>query len=276
MNRLHKKCFIASAGFHLLLIAVLFVGPAFLTSKAPRLEGSPVLTFIDPGTIVSDKPFSNPGAGVPKPPTPPPPTPQVIQAQQPVQRQPEPQREVEQAKTEDSFDPTQHKPKVNLKPVVRNSQPQKKPKQTNPVDAQATQAKELADSRRRLAAQIASTAQSLHTSAATEVEGRIGEGGGQGNINYAQLVKSIYEGAWLPPDDSSNDDANTKVSVTIASDGHVVDAHIIGRSGEPRVDGSVERTLERVTNIAPFPDGAREKQRTYTINFNLKAKRGLG
>ncbi len=36
------------------------------------------------------------------------------------------------------------------------------------------------------------------------------------------------------------------------------------------------RTLDRVTFIAPFPDGSTEKQKTFIINFNLKAKRMLG
>jgi hypothetical protein len=42
------------------------------------------------------------------------------------------------------------------------------------------------------------------------------------------------------------------------------------------VDASVQRTLDRVKFIAPFPEGATEKERTYIINFNLKAKRMLG
>jgi hypothetical protein len=37
----------------------------------------------------------------------------------------------------------------------------------------------------------------------------------------------------------------------------------------------VQKTLDRVQQIAPFPDGATEKERTYIINFNLKAKRML-
>jgi len=41
------------------------------------------------------------------------------------------------------------------------------------------------------------------------------------------------------------------------------------------MDASIQRTLERVTFIAPFPNGAVEKERTYIINFNLKAKRML-
>jgi len=93
--------------------------------------------------------------------------------------------------------------------------------------------------------------------------------------NYAAVVKSVYEQAWVPPDTAQNDDANTKVTVTIASDGTVVSASIIAASGDAGVDASVQRTLDRVTFIAPFPEGAKEKERPYTINFNLKAKRML-
>ena len=77
------------------------------------------------------------------------------------------------------------------------------------------------------------------------------------------------------PDNVANDNANTKVSVTIASDGTVISARIVTPSGDADVDASVQRTLERVKFIAPFPEGATEKERTYTINFNPKAKRLL-
>ncbi|MBU6410693.1 MAG: energy transducer TonB, partial [Verrucomicrobia bacterium] len=80
----------------------------------------------------------------------------------------------------------------------------------------------------------------------------------------------------IPPDNAQNDEANVKVTVTIARDGTVVSARIIGPSDDPGVDASVQRTLERVKFIAPFPEGSTEKERTYTINFNLKAKRMLG
>jgi TonB family protein len=94
--------------------------------------------------------------------------------------------------------------------------------------------------------------------------------------NYASAVKSIYEQAWTPPDDTTSDDANTKVSITIASDGTVVSARILTPSGDDSVDASIQRTLDRVTFIAPFPEGSKDKERTYIINFNLKAKRMLG
>ena len=94
--------------------------------------------------------------------------------------------------------------------------------------------------------------------------------------NYATIVKSVYTQAWRPPDDAASDDANVKVSVTIANDGRVISAHIIERSGDGSVDRSVQNTLDRVSEIAPFPDGSTDKERSYIINFNLKAKRMLG
>ena len=94
--------------------------------------------------------------------------------------------------------------------------------------------------------------------------------------NYAQVVKSIYTQAWTPPDDAANDDANARVSVTISSDGTVITARILTPSGDKGVDDTVQRTLDRVQFIAPFPSGSTDKVRTYIINFNLKAKRMLG
>lgn len=94
--------------------------------------------------------------------------------------------------------------------------------------------------------------------------------------NYAEVVKSVYQQAWVPPSHAANDEANTKVRVTIARDGTVISARIIEPSGDASVDASVRRTLERVQFIAPFPEGSTDKERTYIINFNLKAKRMFG
>jgi hypothetical protein len=45
MNRLQKKCVIALAGVHLLLIVILFVGPAFFYSR-PKADDLQVLDVI--------------------------------------------------------------------------------------------------------------------------------------------------------------------------------------------------------------------------------------
>ena len=52
MDRLQKKCFIASAGFHLLLALILLIGPAFLTSKSTP-ENVPLLDFVPVRTVDS-------------------------------------------------------------------------------------------------------------------------------------------------------------------------------------------------------------------------------
>ena len=69
MNRLQQKCFVASAGFHLLLLVILLVGPAFLAPKS-KPDNSPVLDVI-PGKLI-DARF--PAAAIPMA-TPPPPAP---------------------------------------------------------------------------------------------------------------------------------------------------------------------------------------------------------
>ena len=101
-------------------------------------------------------------------------------------------------------------------------------------------------------------------------------GGGPSYANYAQVVKSIYTHAWIAPNGVDDDEATAKVSITIARDGTVISARLIRTSGNAAVDRSVQATLDRVTFIAPFPEGAKESERTYKINFNLKAKQLLG
>ena len=38
------------------------------------------------------------------------------------------------------------------------------------------------------------------------------------------------------------------------------------------MDASVQTDLDRVTFVAPFPEGATDKERTYTINFNPQSQ----
>jgi TonB family protein len=101
-------------------------------------------------------------------------------------------------------------------------------------------------------------------------------GGGVPYANFLDDVKKIYSDAWLVPDSVTDDEATTTASVTIARDGTVVSSRIIRPSGNALADASVDAALRRVTHAVPLPDGAKEDQRTVTIKFNVKAKRGLG
>ena len=87
MNRLQKKCVIATTGVHLLLIVILFVGPAFFYSK-PKADDLQVLDVI-PANLI-DAPFNSGVANAAPPPPapaappqpPPPPVPEKTETAQ--------------------------------------------------------------------------------------------------------------------------------------------------------------------------------------------------
>ena len=293
MNRMQQKCFVASTGFHLLLVLILLVGPAFLSSKS-KSDNLPILDVISGKTI--DDLFSGGGNPLAKPPPPDPlpkPAPQIAQPtpppERPKVREPEPpQKPVEEVKStkpdpyavEPAKDHKRKLPEVTLKEVIRKpdtGKNVKKPTATEP--STDTEERRLADARKRAANLIGQTARNWRKDMApsTEIDTNYGSGGGgEAYANYGQVVKSIYEHEWIPPDDTTIDDAVTKATVTIASDGTVLSARIVKPSRDSSVDRSVQQTLDHVTFIEKFPPGAKEKQRTYIINFNLKAKRLSG
>jgi hypothetical protein len=51
---------------------------------------------------------------------------------------------------------------------------------------------------------------------------------------------------------------------------------IVRKSGNAMVDHSVQMTLDRVRRVAPLPKESSGNERTVTIGFNVKAKRGIG
>jgi TonB family protein len=298
MNRLQKKCLIATAGFHLLLVLALIFGSAFFTERSKPDESQ--LLDVIPANVVEAAFNSGVKAAQPPAPTPivkppePQPQPQPIPLPPPkpvatpppapkpeptfldkVEKifKPEPAKPVVDdtkpvEKPEKPEKPPPRKIEVNLKPVVRNTTVA----DTSAAD-KARAAKRLRDERARAFADAARSIRENSSSATTvELPGT----SSVSYANYASVVKSVYERAWMPPDDAASDDANIKVSVTISRDGSVISARILNRSGDAPVDASVQRTLDRVTFVAPFPDGAKEKEKTFIINFNLKAKRMLG
>ena len=119
---------------------------------------------------------------------------------------------------------------------------------------------------------IASLKEGFKSGTVIETSGRDGEA----YAGYDQFVKEAYDNAWQVSPDLTDENSTTRVSVTIRNTGHVIDAKVINRSGNPALDRSVEKALRAVRFIAPFPEAAKDKQRTFIINFNLKAKRQLG
>jgi colicin import membrane protein len=293
MSRLQKKCLIATAGFHLLLVVTLVFGSAFFVSHS-KPDETQVLNVI-PANLI-DAAFSSGVKSAQAPaPTPTPPQPQVQPQPTPPQPKPvvtpptpapTPPAPTLMEKVKELFTPepkklspddlkpvepaktTPKKIQVDLKPVVRKTPTT----DTSEADKRAA-AKEA--NRRKTAFQNAARSIKEKASTDTIVDTMPGTGS-VSYANYASVVKSIYDRAWTPPSDMASDDVTTKVSVTISRDGTVISSRIIDRSGDSRVDASVQRVLDRVDFVAPFPDGATEKERTFIINFNPQAKRMTG
>jgi TonB family protein len=289
MNRLQKKCVIATVGFHLLLLAILIIGPAFVNpnSKPDETRVLDVIpaNLIDaamnsgvrnaapppPAPVVAPQPQVPPPQPQPTVPPPPPkpvePTPSLTERVKKLFK-PEPKPETKPERVEPSPKPTPrpatepHKIQPNLTPVVRTS-PANHTSRVKP------------DNSRTAAQALNNAIKTLKNNLAPAMTVDMPGDSSVAYANYASVVKSVYEQAWIPPNDTTSDDANTKVKVTIARDGTVISARIIEPSGNAATDDSVQRTLDRVKSIAPFPDDSTDKERTYTINFNLKAKRML-
>lgn len=274
MNRTQKKCFLAATGMHVLLLVILFVGPAFLSSSE-KSDNRPLIDFVALKTI--DEALSGGGSPNAQPPAPAPPR---VEAPQPVPPAPRVEK-FEPPKPEtperDTFDtkPARKLPSVNLKPVVRRKNSTAKVKPTTNPDSETDAA---AEQQTRLASAARNAAKNLHgaLSSSTAIEMPGPGGGGVPYANFKDAVKKAYDDAWIVPDGVTDDEATATTSVTIARDGTVLNSRMIQSSKNSLVDQSVEMVLRRVTFAAPLPDGAKESQRTVEIKFNVKAKRGLG
>jgi len=265
MNRLQKKCFVASTGFHLLLILILLVGPAFLSGSS-KTEDVPLIDFVPVRTV--DALISgggNPKASMPAAPAQPAPQPPAP-AIQPV-RQPEPQKD-EVPDPEKAVTTRKHQIQVEKKLVKTPTEVSDRAR-----EAAERRAQQIAEDRQRRNA-INSAVSGIQggLSSSTSVELRGPGGGGLPYANWKSAVKSVYDRAWLLPNGIKAEPVTAVVEVTIARDGTVVSSRITRMTGNSEVDDSVQAALDRVRVAAPLPDDAKEDQRTITIYFDVQAK----
>lgn len=289
---------------HGFLLLVLLIAPAFISRRVePEL---PVITFIP--DQLTDSPFFNSGAPESSTPaeaavTPPAaatPEPPPAEPLPPV-REPEPKIEPEPPKPAPSEPKVQ--PKAEPKVPEKKAPPEpelEKPKKSDPAEsaepkprrkkieptferpAETSTAAERARARaqaleRQLQARnskVSDLTQRLRKGLSTGTEIKLPTGvGGAAYANYAQVVKSTYQLAWIPPSELADDAATVTVTVTIARSGHVERAEIIQKSGDAALDGSVRRLLDAIKFIAPFPAETRDQRREFTIDFNVNSTR---
>ncbi len=287
MNRLQKKCVIGTVGIHLLLFLILIVGPAFYNPQ-PKADN----TILD---VIPDVLTDSPNSGVPDAQTPPPAprpqiTPQDLRPPPPIP-QPAP-RIVQPAPTPPASTPTPETPTPSFLDSLKKMFTPTKPAPTvapdlTPVNKPAKHQDNIqvnTDLTTRKATKtppkhnntsdskaIDDTLKSLKSSLSSATKVDISGINSASAANYATLVKSIYDAAWTLPDTIIKDE-NVMVKVTIARDGRVISASIVSRSGDAPVDDSVQRALDKVSSIAPFPDGVTENERSYKIVFNPQVK----
>jgi TonB family protein len=170
--------------------------------------------------------------------------------------------------------PVKHLVEINKNLTRRSADPALNKQVTSDAEANAAREKARQEANERRIA-LNSALRSLKTGLSSSTTVEMPGPGGEAYANYGLAVKSVYEAAWSAAN-LTDDDGTAKASVTIQRDGTVLSAHITRPSGSSALDKSVESTLLRVKFIAPFPEGAKETERTFIINFNLKAKRSIG
>lgn len=302
MSRLEKKCFIASAAAHALLIVVLVLAPAFFVPK--RKPPAPPLLDVIPSKIVDGVLFGGnqtqpapPPQPQPAPqpqpqakreePRPAPPPPEPRREPEPPPRPPKrndiPRIEPEPKKTAKPKAEPKKPPQVSLQPKIVSigkAEPKKNHQKQTENDherrEQEQRLKELARAADTQAKRLNQALNSLRDNLSNSTDVHIPGPGSEAFANYAQVVKSIYDRAWVFREDIADLRATVEATITVARDGTVLSARITRKSGTTVLDRSVQEVLERVKFIAPFPDGATEIQRTFDLTFNPALKRATG
>ena len=234
MGRLKRSCVVGSVVFHALILAMLVLGPMLLAKREEKVR---VIDLV-PSEVI-DKLLA-PAAQVAPPPAPAPPKP----------KQPEPKKVQPKPKPKPKPIPPKPKIKVNLNSNVRKPDAQKKESQ-----------KEAA--KRQTALNKLQTKLSGRTSVNVPL-------GRYASANYESLIRRKYMDATIHPGAISGDPV-VKVRLVIARNGRILSARVTGKSGVASWDRSVQKALDRVKFIKPFPESMKGSQQTFNLNFNSRS-----
>jgi protein TonB len=316
MSRLQKKCFLGSVIVHSLALLLVVVGSAFLPSPLKPEPEQPFLELVNMPDIIVDanivggdgKPVREnarpaPPLGRPEPAQLPPPKPARPTVKEPV-KEPDPPKnkpdvrddqeeepETKQSSENDFPAPKKRTIAVNLSDIVKKQIPAKKSRKDadreakeardarERAEAEDREAREQAESDRRARmreiARAGSRLGSLQSSLSTGTDIDMPGGTGPAYAGYALVIKKLYDDAWRNPQEV--DDASTTVAeIVIARDGRIISSKIIRKSSNSALDKSVREALDRVRKAPPFPEGGKDAERTFRINFNLKSKTDIG
>ena len=250
MGRLKRSCVVGSVVFHTLILAMLVLGPMLLAKREEKVR---VIDLV-PSEVI-DKLLA-PAAPVAPPPAPAPPKPKP----EPKKIQPKPKLKPVLPKPKPKKNTPKPKPKPKPKIKVNLDSSVRKP------DAQNTEAEKEA-AKRREALNRSLNKLDTKLSGRTAVNVPLGR---FASANYESLIRRKYMDATIHPGAISGDPV-VKVRLVIARSGRVLSASITGQSGVTSWDRAVQKTLDRVKFIKPFPESMKGAQQTFNLNFNSRS-----
>ena len=270
MTRLLKKCFFLSVGLHVLLVAVLILGAAFLVTQPEKVPAvlsmiapSELENLLNPPVPAQTKPNINQPSAVrhtqvtpPRPPVKP-----IVQPPRVTPPKPKP--------TPRPKNPTPKKPKPKTKSTAKtpsqirvnignpkNHTNKTRPTPSRPVNP-AVSSKEVSNALKGL------------NNLSAKINVQVSGSNRAAFATYAQHVVAVYRRAWQPliPKNLARTRI-AEVSVTIDRSGRVIRASITRRTGDAALDKSVQRALDKVRSVGKsFPSGSRDAQRTFILDF---------
>jgi len=301
MTRLQKKCLVMSLCFHGVIMGAVVVTAAF--RPEPALTGEPILTLIPLNARILDRTGvgGQPAAAAPRntpTPTPTPPAPQPQSHAAPADTHPLP-HQAEPPTTTRRTTPraTQDPPKVATTKSATETAPKKheitptydpatpssrsSSRNTATASASASRAELAAANNQRIRQQIESAIASLTSSldskdSSSKVVPLPGLDGGEAFIGYRTAIFNAYYHAWNTPEATTHRTAVADVKIVVSRDGEIISSEFVSKSGDGAIDRSVQRALDAVKHLPPFPTVATDTERTFIIRFNLEAKESAG
>ena len=258
MGKLKRSFVAGSFVLHAVIIALLVLGPVLLAKREEKVQVIDLIPSEIVDQILTPKVAITPPAPTqtkPKPkPAPPKPKPVKITKPKPKPTPPKPK----------PVKITKPKPKikVNLKPTVRRPD-------SSRVKAQqeAAERARKADAQRQQSLNKSLNRLSSNLSGSTAVKAPLGR---LASANYESLIRRKYMDATFHPGAISGDPV-AKVRIVIARGGNVLSARILNSSGVVSWDRAVQKSLDRVKHIGPFPKAISGAQKTFTLNFNSRS-----
>ena len=87
---------------------------------------------------------------------------------------------------------------------------------------------------------------------------------------YDRSIQSAFHQRWNQPKNVGSRTLVARTKITIAPDGRVVGAQLVGGSGMSEMDASVQRALRAVGRLKPLPKGLSNGNYSVIIRFELK------